>query len=94
MAFNPTKQPKFKLGLQDLEMVNDYKYLWITIDRRRSFIRHVEDTKRKVDSRFNMIEAITNLKIHVNSKMLITLYGSLIQFILLYAAPVLLLAPS
>ena len=54
-------------------MVKDYKYLGITIDRRLSFIRHVADTKRKVDSRLNMIKAITNLKIGVNTKVLITL---------------------
>jgi len=39
-----------------------------------------------------MIKATTNLKIGVNTKMLITLYKSLIQSVLLYAAPVLLLA--
>jgi len=92
MPFNTiTKQPKFKLGLQHLEMVNDYRYLGVTIDRRLSFIQHVADTKRKVNSRFNMIKTITNLKIGVNTKMLITLYKSLIQSVTLYAAPVLLL---
>jgi hypothetical protein len=39
-----------------------------------------------------MIKAITNLKIGVNTKMLITLYKHLIQSVILYAAPVLLLA--
>ena len=39
-----------------------------------------------------MIKAITNLKIGVNSKMLFTLYSFLIQTVLLYAGPVLLLA--
>ena len=94
MAFNTTRQPKFILGLQHLEMVNDYRYLGVTIDRRLSFIQHVAVTKRKVNSRFNMIKAITNLKIGVNTKMLITLYKSLIQSVILYAAPVLLLACS
>ena len=73
-------------------MIKDFKYLGITIDRRLSFIRHVADTKRKVHSRLNMIKAITNLKIGVNTKMLITLYKSVIQSVLLYAVPVLLLA--
>ena len=73
-------------------MVKDYKYLGITIDRRLIFIRHVADTKRKLDFKFNMIKAITNLKIGVNTKMLITLYKSLVSYILPYAAPVLLLA--
>ena len=39
-----------------------------------------------------MIKPITNLKIGLNTKMLIILYKSLIQSVLLYAAPVLLLA--
>ena len=83
---------KFKLGLQHLEMGNDYKYFGITIDRRLGFIRHVADTKRKVNSRFNMIKAITILKIGVNTKMLTNLYMSLIQYVLLCAVPVFLLA--
>ena len=34
MAFNKSRQSrKFKLGLQFLEMVNNYKYIGITIDR-------------------------------------------------------------
>jgi len=73
-------------------MVNDYRYLGVTIDRRFSFIQHIADTKRKVNSRFNMIKVITNLKIGVNTKMLITLYKSFIQSVILYTAPVLLLA--
>ena len=73
-------------------MVNDYRHLGVTIDRRLSFIQHVAYTTRKVNSRFNMIKAITNLKIAVNTKMPITLYKSLIQSVILYAAPVLLLA--
>jgi len=91
-TFNTNRQPKFKLGLQHLEMVNDYRYLGVTIDRRLSFIQHVADTKRKINYRFKMIKAITNLKIGVNTKMLITLYKHLIQSVILYAAPVLLLA--
>ena len=73
----------FKLGLQYLEMVNNYRYLGIAIDRRLIFTRHVTDTKRKVDSRFNMIKVITNLKIDFNTKMLITPYRSSIQYVLI-----------
>ena len=79
MAFNTTRQPKSKVGPQHLEMVKDYKYLGVTIDRRLSFIRHIADTEHKADSRFNMIKAIRNSKIVVNAKMLITLYKSLIR---------------
>jgi len=39
-----------------------------------------------------MIKTITNQKIGVNTKMLITLYNSLLQAVLLYAASALLLA--
>jgi len=41
-------------------MIKDYKYLGFTKDSRLSFIRYVVDTKHKVDSRFNMIKAMTN----------------------------------
>ena len=93
IAFNASREShKFKLGLQYLEMVNNYKHLGITIDRRHTFAGHVAETRRKIYSRFNMIMAINNLKIGVNTKMLITLYKSLVQSVLLYAAPVLLLA--
>ena len=71
MPFNTTRQPNFKFGLQHLEMVNDYRYLGVAIDRRLSFIQHVAETKCKVNSRFNMIKAITNLKVGVNTKKLI-----------------------
>jgi hypothetical protein len=94
MAFNTNSHPKFKLGLQHLETVKEYRYLGVTIDKRLSFIQHVAVTKRKISSRFNMIKAITNLKIGVNTTMLITLYKSLIQSVILYAAPVLLLASN
>jgi len=71
-------------------MVNNYKYLGITIDRRLVFGRHVTETKRKVKSRFNMINVI--IKSVVNTKMFLTLCKSLIQYVMVYAAPVLLLA--
>ena len=83
---------KFKLGLQYLEMVSNYTFLGITLDRRHTFVRHVAETIRKVDSRFDMIKAITNQKIGVNTKMVITLFKSLIKSVSIYAAPVILLA--
>ena len=94
MAFITSRQSqyKFQLGLQYLKMVNNYKYLDIIIDSRLTLSRHVEETKHKVHSRFNMIEDFTNLKIGVNTKMNMTLYESLTQYVILYAAPVLLLA--
>ena len=73
-------------------MVNNYKYLGITIDRRLIFGRHVAKTKHKVDYIFYVIKAIAHLKIDVNTMMPITLYMSLIQSVVLYAAPVLLMA--
>ena len=48
MIFNTTRQREFKLSLQNLEMVNDYRYLGVTTDRRLSFIQHVADTKLQI----------------------------------------------
>ena len=72
-------------------MVNNYKYPGITIDRRLTFTCHVPETKCKVDSRFNMIKTFTHLKIGVNTKMLNTLCKSLIQLVIVYVVPILLL---
>ena len=74
-----------------LEMVHNYKYLGINIDSPLTFTRHVAGTKRKVDVRCNIIKAITNMKIGVNIKMFRTIYKSLKQYVILYAAPVILL---
>jgi len=41
-------------------MVHNYKYLGITNDIQFTFTHHLE-TKCSVDSRFNMIKAITNV---------------------------------
>ena len=68
-------------------MVTNYKYLSINIDSWLTLAHHITETKRKVDSRFNMVMAILNLNMGVNTRMLITLYNSLIQCIILYAAP-------
>jgi hypothetical protein len=53
MAFNTSRQShKFNLGLQYLEMVNNYIYLGIIIDWTLTFAWHVAETKREIDSRF------------------------------------------
>ena len=92
MAFHTNSRPHFQLGTQHLENVDHYRYLGVYIDTRLNFNRHIKEVKRKIDSRFNIIKIITNMKIGLNTPMLITLYNSLIQSVFLYAAPVLLLA--
>ena len=93
MVFNTSCQSEiFHLGKQPIETVKPYKYLGVAIDARLSFTKHLADTKHKIYSRLNMLNIISNFKIGLNTKMLVTLYKALIQSILLYAAPVLLLA--
>ena len=70
-----------------MEMVHNYKWFGITTDSGPTFTCH--GTEIKVDSRFNMIKAITNLKMVFNMKLVITLYMSLIKSVILYAACVL-----
>jgi len=50
MAFNTSKQGqhKYKLSLQYLEMVQNYKYLGITIDSQLTFTCHVSETKHRL----------------------------------------------
>ena len=86
------KSDIFHLGKQPIETVKYYKYLGVTIDAHLSFTKHIADTKHKIYSRLNMIKIISDLKIGLNTKMLVTLYKALIQSIILYGAPVLLLA--
>jgi len=51
MAFNTYRQGhEFKLGLQYLKMVNNYKYPWITIDRRFTFAQYVAETNSTPDT--------------------------------------------
>jgi len=95
MAFDTSRQSqhKFKLDLQYLEMVRNQKYFWITIDSRPGFARHVTETKHKLQiPHQNMIKAITNLKIGVNIKTLMTPYMSLVESAITFAAPIFLLA--
>ena len=66
-------QHKFKLGLQYLKMVNNYKYIRITTFTRLTPPPLVAETKRKVDSSFTMIKINKNLKIGINTKILMIL---------------------
>ena len=53
----------------------------MTVNSRLTFARHLAETKRKVDSRFNTIKAIRNLTIAVNINVLMTLWKFLIQLL-------------
>lgn len=94
MKFNANSQQSnnFHLGQQRIESVKMYKYLGVVIDPRLSFIKHADEVKRKVYVRLNMIKIISNIKLGITTKMLINLYKALIQSVLLYAAPILLMA--
>ena len=94
MAFNAkSKQHStFHIGKQNIETVSHYRYLGVIIDNRLNFIKQALQTKQKIYSRLNMIKLISGVKVGIKTKNLITLYKSLIQSILLYAAPIYLLA--
>ena len=94
IAFNTNSKQHntFHIGKQDIEIVKQYKYLGVIIDNHLNFNKHALQTKQKIYSRLNIIKIISNVKAGINTKNLINLYKALIQSILLYAAPIYLLA--
>jgi hypothetical protein len=87
-VINLTQHRTFHIGKQNIEIVSQFKYLGVIIDNRLNLIKQSLETKRKIYSRLNILNIISNVKVGINTNNLISFYKALIQSILLYATPI------
>jgi hypothetical protein len=95
MLFNKrrnTPQPVFHLDGKHIEISKQVKYLGIIIDSKLNFAAHAKYIRSKITANFNLLKIISNLKLGLSTNMLLTLYKALIQSIITYGAPALILA--
>ncbi|XP_076054465.1 uncharacterized protein LOC143033150 [Oratosquilla oratoria] len=74
------------LNGQDIEWVNEYKYLGVIIDRHLSFTSHIKYVAKRVRCRLNAMRAISGLPGGANSYVLHRVYQTTIRPILEYGS--------
>ncbi|XP_076030865.1 uncharacterized protein LOC143019049 [Oratosquilla oratoria] len=74
------------LNGQDIEWVNEYKYLGVIIDRHLSFTSHTKYVAKRVRCRLNAMRAISGLPGGANSYVLHQVYKTTIRPILDYGS--------
>ncbi|KAI2649485.1 RNA-directed DNA polymerase from mobile element jockey [Labeo rohita] len=70
---------------QPVEQVSTFKYLGLTIDNKLNFNEHVTITQKRAQQRLYAIRKLRSL--HVAPHLLLLLYKSIIQPLLLYCSP-------
>ena len=80
----PTFNRTFIRG-QPVELVNSFKYLGLTIDNKLNFNKHVITTHKRAHHRLYVIRKLKSLS--VAPHLLLLLYKSIIQPILMYRSP-------
>ena len=81
-----------KLNNMPIESVKSHMYLGVKIDHNLTFIQHAQYIKEKLQPRFNMFKIIAGTIRGLCTRSLIILYKALILSVLLYAAPVMIIA--
>lgn len=81
---NSTSKPlrKFKLGLSDLEFVEEYKYLGVTIDSKLSFTKHLKNLISTVSFKISQLRKIRK---SLSDKVALQLYKSMILPVMDYS---------
>ena len=62
---------KSKLDRAELDYVNSYKYLWITLDKSLTYIKHIQSCISNVSHKMFILSKIIP---YINTKMAITIY--------------------
>ena len=83
-----TVQPATPLNLKGeiIPLVDHFKYLGLTLDRRLTFNVHVADIKQRCSRRLNILKCISGREWGADRRTLLRLYTSLIRPILDYNA--------
>jgi hypothetical protein len=74
-----------KLYKVAIPKVNSTKFLGITFDRCLTFTEHLNDVKKKVSQRLNIIKILSNSSWHIDTKTLKNLYQSLVRSVVEYS---------
>ena len=80
----PSPQHPIIINTQTVETVDTFKYLGITLDNKLSFDQHTMDIQKRSQQRLSAIRKLKGL--HVAPHLLLLLYQSIIQPILLYCS--------
>lgn len=86
MVFNPPTQSLNHIYIDHnpIEQVNTFKYLGLTLDNNLTFAHHVTDIYKRSQQRLHVLRTLSSL--HVAPHLLLLLYKSIIQSILLYCS--------
>ncbi len=80
----PSPQHPTIINTQTVETVDTFKYLGITLDNKLTFDQHITDIQKRSQQR---LSALCKLKgLYIASHLLLLLYQSIIQPILLYCS--------
>ena len=80
----PSPQPPTIINTQTVETVDTFKYLGITLDNKLSFDQHTTDIQKRSQQRLSAIRKLKGL--YVAPHLLLLLYQSIVQPILLYCS--------
>ena len=75
-----------KINGENIPIVNTFKYLGVTLDRRLTFTPHIADLKQRCSRRLNIMKCISGREWGADRRTLLHLYTSLIRPILDYNA--------
>lgn len=71
---------------EDIEWVDSYKYLGITIDRKTNFTEHFNNVISTCSKKLNVMKAMTGLECGASTKTMKTLYTTTIRSLIEYSA--------
>lgn len=82
--------PSIQLSLQgnDLEWAAHVRYLGITLDKKLTFARHIENTIERVNKYIRVFYSLINRRSSLSEKNKIILFKVIFQAIILYGCPV------
>ena len=86
--FRPDSGPLTPVSIDNdtVEVVDNFKYLGVTLDSKLDFKLHVQNVQKKGQQRLHVLRRLRSF--HLNSKLLQNLYRSIIEPILIYCGPI------
>ena len=89
---NQKKRDTLKSGEDPIEYTKEFTYLGIKLDSTLTFNKHAEHLKKKINTRLNMIKIISTTRQGVSTSTLIMIYKALVQPLLRFSAPAIIIA--
>ena len=86
--FRPTHDPIIPVTIDNdsVEIIDNFKYLGLTLDSKLDFKAHVQQVQKKGQQRLHVLRRLSSF--NLNSKLLQNLYRSIIEPVLIYCGPI------